>query len=764
MRSLLSASLLPLALAATVNAQTPPRLAYPVTTKGTQADDYHGTSIADPYRWLENTDSPETKAWVEAENRVSFSYLAAIPERTAIRDRLTKLWDYPKYFAPSKTGDFLFYFENSGLQNQNILYVRDGNKPSRVLIDPNTLSTDGTVALSTTRESTDGKMLGYAVSTSGSDWQEIRVRSVETGRDTKDTLKWVKFSGISWTKDNRGFFYSGYDAPTTGNTLTNVNRGQRLYYHRLGAPQSADQVVFEDKSHPDWLYSARVNENGTFLIITVHQGSDQRTRIYYIFLEQAKKPKIDNPLVRLIDRLDAEYEFVNDVGDNFLVRTDLGAPKGRLVSIDINNEQPTRWLTVIPENRDALQNVLVAGNKLVASYLQDAHSTVRLYGMPNPNDAFRGRGQLGGGPGGSGPQGASQGGRGRDNGQNRRGDRLDPVTAPGYPFLGEVPLPGIGTVDAINGKPDDDNLYYSFVSYLYPRTVFHYDLKRRVNEVFKAPKLAFDPAPYETIQVFYNSKDGTRVPMFLTMKKGTVRDGPVPTILYGYGGFNVSQTPSFSPATLVWLEMGGIYAVANIRGGGEYGKEWHEAGMLDRKQNVFDDFIAAAQYLIAQKYTSTPKLAISGGSNGGLLVGAVMTQRPDLFGAALPAVGVMDMLRFQKFTIGWAWTSDYGSSDDAKQFEYLRKYSPLQNIKPGAKYPATLITTADHDDRVVPGHSFKFAATLQAAQAGPAPVLIRIETKAGHGAGKPTSKQIEEAADRFAFLVKNLGMTVALPQ
>ncbi len=763
MRSLIPAILLPLTVAATVNAQTPARLAYPVAAKGTQVDDYHGTSIADPYRWLENTDSPETKAWVEAENRVTFSYLATIPERAAIRDRLTKLWDYPKYFAPTKADDRLFFFENSGLQNQSILWVRDGNRASRVLLDPNTLSADGTVALSTTRESPDGKLLGYAVSTSGSDWQEIRVRDVDTGRDTRDTLKWVKFSGIAWTRDNKGFFYSGYDAPTSGNTLTNVNKNQRLYYHKLNSPQTSDIIVFEEKSHPDWIYNATVNENGTFLIITVHQGTDPRTRLYYIFLDNPKKPKIDNPLVRLIDRFDAEYDFVYDVGDNFLVRTDLGAPKGRLVSIDINNEQPNHWLTVIPETRDPLQNVLAAGNNLLATYLQDAHSVVRIFGMPNPNDAFRGRRGPGGqsGPGGQTP---TQGGRQRGDDRNARPERPEPTTAFGYPFLGELPLPGIGTVDRISGKPDDNDVYYSFVSFLYPRTVFHYDLKRRVNEEFKATKLAFDATQYETKQVFYNSKDGTRVPMFLTMKKGTVLDGNNPTILYGYGGFNISETPAFSPANLVWLEMGGIYAVANIRGGGEYGTEWHQAGMLDRKQNVFDDFIAAAEYLIKEKYTSTPKLAISGASNGGLLVGAVLTQRPDLFGAALPAVGVMDMLRFQKFTIGWAWTPDYGSSDDPKQFDFLRKYSPLQNIKPGTRYPATLVTTADHDDRVVPGHSFKFAATLQAAQAGPAPVLIRIETKAGHGAGKPTSKQIEEAADTFAFLVRNLGMKVALPQ
>lgn len=763
MRSLILSILLPLSLAAALNAQAPTPLAYPQTARGTQVDDYHGTPVADPYRWLENTDSPETNAWVVAENNLSASYLNAIPQRTAIRDRLTKLWDYPKYFAPSKMGDRLFFLENSGLQNQNILYVRDGDRPARVLIDPNTLSSDGTVALSGSRASPNGRTLAYSVNASGSDWQEIRVRDVETARDTRDTLKWVKFSGISWTKDNKGFFYESYDAPTSGNTMTNVNRNQRVMYHKLGSAQSSDMNVFDQKDHPDWLFGSDVTDDGTFLIITVSQGTDPRTRLYYIFLDDAKKPKIGNPLVRLVDKFDGEYEFIHNAGDRFLVRTDLGAPKGRLVQIDINNEESSRWLTVIPETKDALQGVTVAGNELFASYLQDAHSLVRFYGMPNPNDAFRGRGVMGG-PGGSGGQSGGQRGSQRGNDRTNRPERPPPITAPGYPYLGDLPLPGIGTVDAISGKPDDNDLYFSFVSYLTPRSVYHYDVKRRSVDVFKTPKMAFNASQYETRQVFYNSKDGTRVPMFLTMKKGTVLNGNNPTLLYAYGGFNISTTPSFSPANLVWLEMGGIYAVANIRGGGEYGKEWHEAGTLDKKQNVFDDFVGAAEYLIREKYTSTPKLAISGASNGGLLIGAMITQRPDLFGATLPAVGVMDMLRFQKFTIGWAWTSDYGSSDDAKQFEYLRKYSPLQNLKPGVKYPATLVTTADHDDRVVPGHSFKFAATLQADQAGPAPVLIRIETKAGHGAGKPTSKQIDEAADAFAFLVKNLGMTVTLLQ
>ncbi|MEO8192715.1 MAG: prolyl oligopeptidase family serine peptidase [Gemmatimonadales bacterium] len=752
-RTLLSASLLPFALAAGVEAQTQPAgLSYPVTARGTQVDDYHGTRIADPYRWLEDTDSPATKAWIEAQNRLTFAYLAAIPERNAIRDRLTQVWNYPKYDAPTKEGDRLFFFENSGLLNQNILYVKDGGRPSRVLLDPNALSADGTVALSVSAASPNGKLLGYGVSVSGSDWQELRVRDVDTGRDMRDTLEWVKFSDVSWTRDNRGFFYEGYEPQTSGNKLTNVNRNQRVYYHRVGSPQSADQIVYERKDEPDWLFDARVTNDGTFAIITVFEGTDPRTRLYYIFLDNPKKPIINAPVVRLIDRLDAEYEFIHNMGEYFLVRTDLGAPKGRLVQIDINNEQPTRWVTVIPEGKDALQSVNAAGEQLVATYLQDAHSSLRLYGMPRLDDPRRGRGV-------SGPGGRLPGPTGNPRAPAPTEDRRA-QTAPGYPFMGEIQLPGIGTVDEVSAKPRDNEMFYSFASYLSPRTVFRYDLKRHTSEVYKATQLPADVSQFETKQVFLSSKDGTRLAMFITMKKGTVLDGSNPTILYGYGGFNISETPSFSPANLVWMEMGGIYAVATLRGGGEYGKEWHEAGILGRKQNVFDDFIAVAEYLIKEKYTSTPKLAISGGSNGGLLVGAVMNQRPDLFGAALPAVGVMDMLRFQKFTIGWAWTSDYGSSDDPKQFGFLRAYSPLHNMKPGTKYPATLITTADHDDRVVPGHSFKFAAALQAAQAGPAPILIRIETKAGHGAGKPTTKQIEEAADKFAFLVRNLGMKV----
>lgn len=757
--SIVSAALIAFALPLFAGAQTAPGpFKYPVAAKGTQVDDYHGVKIADPYRWLEDTDSPETKAWVDAENALTFGYLATIPERTPIRNRLTQMWNYARFDAPTKAGGRYFQTQNTGLQNQSVLFVRNGNSPWRVLLDPNTLSSDGTVALSVTQESPDGHHLGYGTAASGSDWEEFHIRDVDTGRDLPEVLKWVKFSDISWTRDNKGFFYERYDEPKTDKTLTDVNRNQKVYYHRINKPQSSDELIYERPDQPDWLFDTKVSDDGKFTTITVSQGTDQRTRLYYIFLgDNPGRPQINQPVVRLIDRLEAEYQFIGNIGDNFLVRTDLGAPKGRIASIDINNEQPNRWVTVVPEGKDALSSAQVIGNRLVASYLQDAHSSVRFYTMPGEREMFRdNRGPRGAGPTGY-PRGRDQGARPSDTttrGPGRGGF--------GYRLLGELDIPGIGTVTQITGKPDDNEMFYQFTSYLSPRAVYRYDMKKGRSEPYTTPRLPVDLSQFETKQVFYTSKDGTRVPMFITAKKGIVLDGSNPTILYAYGGFNISQTPAFSSPSLVWMEMGGIYAVANLRGGGEYGKAWHEAGMLDKKQNVFDDFIAAAEYLIKEKYTSTPKLAISGGSNGGLLVGAVMTQRPELFGAALPAVGVMDMLRFNKFTIGWAWTSDYGSPDDAKQFQVLRAYSPLHNIKPAVHYPPTLITTADHDDRVVPGHSFKFAATLQAAQGGPAPALIRIETKAGHGAGKPTSKQIEEAADRFAFLVKNLNMRVSL--
>jgi len=761
MRRLNFRILLPLLtiVAGTIGAQTqsaPP--SYPAAARGTQVDIYHGVSIADPYRWLEDTDSPETKAWVEAENRITEAFLATIPERAAIKDKLTRLWNYARYSAPFKEGGRYFFFQNTGLQNQSVLYVQDGrNAAPRVLLDPNLLSTDGTVALSGQAPSDDGRYLAYSISTSGSDWRELRVRDVNTGRDLADTVKWVKFSGTSWTHDNKGFFYSRFDEPTSGNKMTNVNRNHKLYYHRVGRPQSGDELIYDRPDQPDWLLFGTVTDDGQYLIITVAKGSDVRTRLYFIDLDNPGKPEITNPVVRLIDRFDAEYDFVGNRATTFYVRTDRNAPKGRIVAISIDNPREERWITVVAESKDALVSATTAGDDIVANYLQDAHSSVRFFsGSPDDRREQRPRGQ---------PQPQ----------RNPAGSIYDDtstapiiargpgqVTGGGFTPRGELPLPGIGSVGQISGKQGDNELFYSFTSFLQPATVYRYDLKTRKNEVFRAPKLAFDASLYETRQVFYTSKDGTRVPMFITAKKGVQLDGNNPTLLYAYGGFNISSTPSFSSPNAAWLEMGGIYALANLRGGGEYGKEWHEGGMLSKKQNVFDDFIAAAQYLIREKYTSTPKLAIRGGSNGGLLVGAVVTQRSDLFGAALPEVGVMDMLRFQKFTIGGAWTSDYGSSDDPEQFKYLRAYSPLHNIKPGTCYPPTLGFTADHDDRVVPGHTFKFIATLQAAQGCANPILVRIETKAGHGAGTPTSKQIDQAADRFAFLVRELRMRPTL--
>ena len=685
-------------------------LQYPVARRSDHIDVYFGDTVADPYRWLEDVDSPETHAWVQSENRLSRAYFDAIPARAGIAQRLDSVWDYAKYGAPFRAGARTFWTENSGLQNQSVLWVQDGRRAQpRVLLDPNALSADGTVALGAIAVSDDGRYLAYGTSASGSDWQEFHVRDVATARDLADTLEWIKFSGMAWTKDDAGFFYDRYQKPDSATAMTGRNLGQKLYYHRLGTPQAQDQLVFEIPEHPDWFLSPTVSDDGRYLVISIAQGTDERNRLYFADLGDPAKPNVSAPIVKLFDDNDATYAFVGNIGQTFLVRTDRNAPRGRVIQVNTNTPRDTAWKTVVAEGPDALQNVTMVGKNLVADYLHDAYSVVRLYTLYGTD-------------------------------------------------AGTVPLPGIGSVAGITGRPRDTDFYFTFTSFLYPTSVFRYDLRTRQSVLVRAPRVSFDPSRYETKQVFYTSRDGTRIPMFLTMKKGLPMDGSNPALLYAYGGFNISVTPSFSPRNLVWLEMGGIYAVPNIRGGGEYGKAWHEAGMFEKKQNVFDDFIAAAEYLIAQGYTSTPKLAISGASNGGLLIGAVETQRPDLFGAALPAVGVMDMLRFQKFTVGWAWASEYGSSDDSTQFAYLIRYSPLQNIRPGTCYPPTLVTTADHDDRVVPGHSFKFAATMQADQACANPVLISIESKAGHGGGKPTSKQIAEAADAFAFLVKSLGM------
>jgi len=694
-------------------------LAYPPAPKGDVVDDYHGTRVPDPYRWLEDPDAPETRAWIEAENRLTEGYLAAIPARTRIRERLTKLWNYPKYGTPFRKAGRYFFFKNDGLQNQSVLYKQASlSADPETLLDPNLLSEDGTVALSTLALSKDGRLLAYGTSASGSDWEEFRVREVATARDLPDHLRWIKFSGASWTHDGKGFFYSRYPEPVGrgADTLTGVNRFQKVYYHRLGTDQGDDVLVYERSDQPDWGFSADVTDDGRYAVLHVWLGTDRRNRVYYLDLKDPKRPRVTGNVVRLLDDFDASYAFVGNDGPVFYFLTDRDAPRKRVVAIDTRHPEGgrggrARWREVIPQGDDVLEGVQIVHDTFVAHYLRDAHSRLRLY-------ALDGR------------------------------------------FLQDVALPTLGSVGAISGERKDDEMFYAFTSFLYPTTIFRYDFRTGATSVFKAPAIDFDPSGYETEQVFYTSKDGTRVPMFITHQKGLKRDASHPTYLYAYGGFNISLPPSFSVGILVWLEMGGVYAVPNLRGGGEYGEEWHQAGMHEKKQNVFDDFIAAAEYLIREGYTSPAKLAIAGGSNGGLLVGAAITQRPDLFGAALPAVGVMDMLRFHRFTIGWAWVTEYGSADSAVQFPYLYRYSPLHNIRPGTRYPATLITTADHDDRVVPGHSFKFAATLQAAQAGPQPVLIEIETKAGHGAGKPTSKIIEEQADRFAFLVRNLGMTV----
>ena len=684
-------------------------LEYPQTRRGEQVDVYHGTSVADPFRWLEDTDSPETRAWIAAQNRLTSSYLESIPQRRRIEQRLTQLWNYERNGTPFKRAGRYFWWKNNGLQNQSVLYTAPSLAATpRVVLDPNRLSTDGTLAVSATSVSEDGKLLGYGVSSGGSDWQELRVRDVATARDLSDRIQWVKFSGISWTHDGRGFFYSRYPQPT-GNALTATVRNQKLYYHRLGTPQSADVLVYERTDQPDWGFGGFVTEDGRYLVVNVTQGTDRRNRVYIKDLGTAATPRLTGEMVKLLDDFDADYSYVGNDGPIFFFQTDLEAPRGRVISIDLRNPARDRWRTVVPQAPDAMSGVTMAGGRLVAQYMHDVASQVRIF---------------------------------------------DKTGAP----MRTVQLPGLGSVGGLSGEPDDPELFYSFASYLSPSTVYRHDVRTGRSNVVWAPRVAFDASQYETRQLFFRSKDGTRVPMFVTHKKGLALDGNNPTLLYGYGGFNSAVTPGFAASVAVWLEMGGVYAVANIRGGSEYGEEWHAAGTKERKQNVFDDFIGAAEHLIAQRYTSPAKLAISGGSNGGLLVGAVLNQRPELFGAALPAVGVMDMLRFHKFTIGWAWTSDYGSPDDAQLFPSIYAYSPLHNIKPGTRYPAVLVTTGDHDDRVVPGHSFKYAATLQAAQAGPAPVLIRIETRGGHGAGKPTQMQIEEAADRWAFLARNLGM------
>jgi prolyl oligopeptidase len=679
---------------------------YPETRRVEHVDTLHGVQVADPYRWLEQDvrKAPEVAEWVEAQNKVTSAYLKSIPEREAIGRRLTALWNYPRYSAPFKAGGHYFYSKNDGLQNQSVLYTLESldGRP-RVLIDPNKWSKDGTVALAGLEVSDDGKYVAYGVAEAGSDWTHWKAMEVATGKVLDDEVKWVKFGGTSWTHDDKGFYYSRFPEPKAGEKFQGLPLNQKLYYHKLGDPQSDDALVYEMPEQPRWTVGGAVTDDGRYLVLHVGDGTTSgRHRILYKDLE-----KPDGKIVALIDNFDSRCNVLDSVGHVFYVQTDLDAPRGRVVAIDLNEPARENWEEVVPQAKEKLESAHLVGGQLITTYLKDARSQVKVYSLQGK-------------------------------------------------FVREVELPGICTAGGFGGKRTDVETFYTVTSFATPPSIYRLDLNTGTSTLFRRSEVKFNPEDYQVEQVFYKSKDGTKVPMFLTYRKGIKRDGSNPTLLYGYGGFNISLTPAFSVTRVAWLEMGGVFAQANLRGGGEYGEEWHRAGTKLHKQNVFDDFIAAAEYLIDQKYTRPDRLAIQGGSNGGLLVGAVMVQRPDLFGACLPAVGVMDMLRFHKFTAGRFWVDDYGSPDDPEEFKALRAYSPYHNLKKGTKYPPTLVTTADTDDRVVPGHSFKFTAMLQYAQAGDAPVLARIETKAGHGAGKPTAKMIEEVTDQLAFLVKEL--------
>ncbi len=684
-----------------------PALRYPETRRDAVVDDYFGVAVPDPYRWLEDDDAEETRAWVQAQRSVTESFLAAIPERPAIRARVERLWDHERFSRPEKKGGRYFYLRNSGLQPQEVLHVADDPmRPGRVLLDPNLLSKDGTVALSSWSVTDDGRLLAYAVSEAGSDWLTWRVREVGSGADRPDLVRWAKFGGAAWRKDGSGFYYARFPEPRSGQELKGVNLNHQVHFHRLGTPQARDRLVFARPDQPEWGFGPEVSDDGRWLVITAWKGTNPETAVFVQDLRRrGARPR------PFLDEMDAAYEVVGNRGDTFLVRTDKDAPRGRLLAIRLGRAAPGDWKEIIAQapRRDVLEQVTLVGGRLFALWMRDVKSAVEVYDLDGRK-------------------------------------------------TGEVALPDVGTAAGFRGRDDDRETFYLFTGFTAPATIYRLDVGTLASTVFRRPTVDFDPTAFETEQVFYPSKDGTRIPMFLVRRKELARDGRNPTILYGYGGFRAALPPTFSASRIAWLEMGGLLAVANLRGGDEYGKEWYDAGRLGNKQNVFDDFIAAAEWLVANGWTSTGKLAANGGSNGGLLVGAAMTQRPDLFGAAVPEVGVLDMLRFHRFTIGWAWKSDYGSSETRDGFETLMRYSPLHALRPGTRYPATLVTTADHDDRVVPAHSFKFTAALQAAQAGDAPVLARIETRAGHGAGKPTRKRIEEQADVYAFLVKVLGV------
>jgi prolyl oligopeptidase len=682
-------------------------LKYPPTKRIDHYDDYHGVKVLCPYRWLEEDvrASKEVADWVEAQNKVTEAYFKTIRERDAIKKRLTELWNYERYSAPFKAGDHYFFTKNDGLQNQSVLFVQDKlDAEARVLLDPNTWSKDGTVALGGLSVSDDAKYLAYAVSEAGSDWSIWSVLEIATGKKLADEIRWTKYSGAEWTPDNKGFFYVRFPEPKKGEKFQGLVFDAKLCFHVVGTAQDKDVIVYERPDHKEWGFAAHVSEDGQYLIIVTRKTTDPRYRITY---KDLKNP--DAKLVELIDNFEQKYDFIGNDGPVLYFQTDLGAPRGRVIAIDLRNPDPKNYKEIVAESPENMTGTHLFGDMFVCTYLKDARTQVKMFDI---------------------------------NGK----------------FVREVDIPPLGFAAGFGGKRTERETFYTFSSFATPPTTYRYDLKTSKSTVFRQAKVKFNPDDYEVKQVFYPSKDGTKIPMFLTYKKGLKLDGNNPLLLYGYGGFNIPLPPSFSVAKLQWCEMGGVYAQANIRGGGEYGKEWHQAAVKTKRQVAYDDFIAAAEWLIANKYTQSKKLAIQGGSNGGLLVGACMCQRPDLYGACLPAVGVMDVLRFHKFTAGRYWVDDYGSSDDPEQFKALYKISPYHNLKQGVKYPATLVTTADTDDRVVPSHSFKFIAQLQYCQAGAAPVLARIETRAGHGAGKPTAKLIEETADMWAFLVKNLEM------
>lgn len=695
----------PFFLLMAITTNTFSQIKYPDTKKVNEEDNYFGTIVKDPYRWLEDDNSAETKAWVTEQNLVTQNYLSQIPFRQKVKDRLKEMWNYTRYGSPFKEGDFYYYYKNDGLQNQAVLYRQQGlQSPHAIFIDPNKMSKDGTAAIQTPSFSRNFKYAAYLEAQSGSDWEVARVMHVNDKSLLNDELQFIKFSGISWKGDD-GFYYSRYPPPDETEKLTTQNKNHEVFYHKIGTPQSEDVLIYEDKEHPLRIVGAWLTEDERFLTLTISEGTSGTE----LLVKDMQNTSANNDFILLVKGFDTESNFIDNDGDKLLIRTNEGAPNYKVVLIDPKNPSKENWKTVIPERKELLESVSTAGNKLFLSYLKDASS--RIY--QTDYKGFKAK---------------------------------------------EIQLPGIGTASGFGGHHNDQEIFYTYSSFDYPASIFRYDINKNKSSLFRKSEAKVNSDTYQTVQLFCTSKDGTKVPMFITYKKGLKLDGNNPVLMYAYGGFNIAMTPGFSISNAFFLDEGGVYVQVNLRGGSEYGETWHKEGMLQNKQNVFDDFIGAAQFLIDKKYTNPSKLAMRGGSNGGLLIGAVMTQRPELFKVAIPQVGVMDMLRYHKFTIGWAWATEYGSSDNKGDFANLIKYSPLQNLKPGTNYPATMVTTADHDDRVVPAHSFKFAATLQADNVGTNPTLIRIETKAGHGAGKPTDKQIDEAADIWSFVMYNLGM------